>query len=211
MAPRRRTKKVFKSKTAAKSVRKIVKKMINKEIESKHIDASVANTVSGPTGLLTDLTLIGQGTGDQTRIGDKLKPVSLEIRGQLLGNTAIDRNLLRMIVFQWHPNSASPVPVSSDILLYTASAANAVLSPYQWDTRQNFTILSDKTYQLQGSASSDDYHTYFHLKLSPKRVISFNAGGTTGLNKIYVLCVSDSSAINFPSIQYIYQLRYKDA
>jgi len=185
--------------------------MISKEIETKHIDAAVSNTVSGPTGLLTDMTLVGQGTGDQVRIGDKIKPVSIEIKGQILANSIIDRNLMRIIVFQWHPNSTSPVPVSSDILLYTGSAANCVISPYQWDTRANFTILHDKTYVLQGNASSNNYLHPFHFKVYPKKAISYIAGSTAGLNKIYCLVLSDSSAINFPSIAYIYQMRYKDA
>lgn len=163
--------------------------------------------------MIVDMTRMIQGSGDQQRVGDKVKPVKLDIKGRLLGGSN-DTNQMRLTIIQWHPNTTTPLvaPSISDIYLYTASAGMVVNSPFQWDTRTNFTVLYDRRYTLSGSVDADNHQVDYHIVCYPKKSISYTAGSLEGMNKIFFFATSDySSGILQPSVRYIYQLTYKDA
>lgn len=160
-----------------------------------------AGTSSSTTPGIADLSLITVGTTDQTRIGDEVYLRSFQFRYHFV--VADSYNICRIIFFQWHQDDS---PVAADIL---GDTAYPVLSPYRKDTKGHYTILYDKTHAL------DTYHTVEHAKgfisKAFKKKIRYDAGTTTGQNKLFFIHMSDSSAVTHPTLYLESQINYMDS
>lgn len=175
------------------------------EQEVKHFDTSQGNSGVDWTGTIWQLSLIPQGDTDTTRDGDSLLPQRLRIH--CVATAADSYNLMRVIVFRWHP---ATLPVYGDIM---TNAGGSVWSPLQSvniDNRQNYTILLDRTLRLD--PESDGLKQIVKtIKLAKSRPMQFQNGTTQGTNKIYLLAVSDSGAAPNPLFVLYSRLEFTDS
>jgi hypothetical protein len=174
---------------------------LTSRLEQKYFLKSDSTSVDY-NGHIVAHTDVGQGDTDQTRDGDNLFPLRLEIRLQVqLADTS---NLVRVIFFRWIPSS-TPVPGS---IMQTTGNVLAPMSPVYHDYRQQYHVIYDKVFQL------DTYHPYQMdvavIKL-PKQSIQFEAGGLTGTNKYYSCAITDSSAASHPAVVMYTKLWFTDA
>jgi len=178
---------------------------VQRYLGEKKYSASYTNVSVSSAGNVFGLTEVTQGDTDQTRDGDQLTLTSLQLRWQaIIGDTA---NYVRVIVFQWLANS---VPTINSVLL-SLPLGGEVLSPYNHDTRYVFRVLYDKTVLLTnvGKPSSEVYDV--RLIKFPRNRVQYEAGGTTGTNKIYCITLSDSGAVSHPAVNMYWKTNFKDS
>lgn len=193
-----------------------VKTLINRRIETKFFPYAATSFAVISTPILDNSwAQVPQGDSDTQRNGDHIMWKKLRFRYQLLaGDTT---NLVRIIIFQWHPSST---PVPNAILLTGPSGGADVYSCLNQDTRQMYKIIYDKTHSLVGngtpnfpvtSVSQTFVNRQFSLSKCQKNV-QFNAGTTVSTNTIYLMFLSDSAPMSIihPSMVYTSMLWYKD-
>lgn len=188
-------------------------RVINYNLEKKYIDTAYSGGLDS-TGVLTAVTASSVGTGDQSaRVGDKIKALSLKIKWQFITNINVSTSFIRVIWFQWHPDSSVTAPTVGDIL----QPAPSYTSFYNHDKGSLFSIFSDCTYtlQTQGRTNVSVNKTFrFGSKLGKmkfvKPIVKYTTGSGSGCDQIYCLIISDRSA-NTPTIQGTSRLSYTDA
>lgn len=197
----RKKNQVIKSRKLNKTIRTVAKSVINKQAELKYHDDSNASAPDW-SGYLQCASLIPAGSSDTTRVGDQLFMTSMDVRQNVvLGDST---NMLRIIYFIWKLEST---PVAGDILASTLlNTVDAPLSHYHKDGRTNFVVLSDRTYTLSGNRTIMTSH--FTRKLNKN--LYLNGGGTSGKNHVWMLTISDSSAVTHPSLVSNCRIRFRD-
>lgn len=189
--------------------KRYVRTQLAKENEMKYFDTNDAFAVSD-VSTIRQLSNIAQGTTDTSRVGDEVAMKFLRFKYTV--KTEGDRyNLLRVIVFQWYTHSTYRVPTIAEILQSTANSY-AIHSPYIHDYRHSFGVLYDKVHRMVYDADNEAMIVNKKVPLKyAKKNIHFEAGTTDGANKLYLLVVSDSAAVNHPSILYYTRLWYTDS
>lgn len=192
-------------KPVSKSVKNYVKKTIASTIEDKYVD-SVYSTYQPTTSynFLTQLTPPAQGLASNQRIGDKIRPTKIQVKGQMYGANS---HVIRMIIFRWHANT---VPVGTQILDGVYVTTNrAPFAPYADSTRSMYTILKDK--MLICSAAGVQ-NVPFQFTVGRKKLanVEFAPASATGTQLIYVLMVQDG-VITLDTIDCVMRLWYEDA
>lgn len=200
-------KKLYKKKPST-SMYKIAKKVLIQQSEKKYYDQNAANANIDYTGVIYNLSSIPQGDTDVSRDGDGLKLTSLQIRWLMEVGTS--PNTFRIIVFQWLP---ATTPTVSDVLSSTyASSVLQPLSPFKHDMNANFRILHDSNTRVvdtyRPSITGKIYITTRNKKL--KQDVHFNAGTTTGVNKLYMIVVSNDAAVTYPQFSYVSRVQFRD-
>lgn len=171
--------------------------------ELKYGTSTYTNTVSY-TGTIQSLCDISQGDSDTTRDGDSLTISSLELRGFFVAGDAY--NVCRVMLVQWFPTDGV-APTISQILVNTGNLY-ASISVKAHDYRQQFKVLYDKILVV----NTYNPTKMFYKKVYPKRrKIQYVAGTNTGNNKIYIIMISDSSAVSHPSVYYDNKILFKDS
>lgn len=181
------------------------KRWQKKNIELKYYDYELDSTVDY-SGSVFATSLVPQGDGDTTRDGDKICCKALKIHGIIAA--ADTWNYVRLIVFVWKP-SAVANPSTGQILVDTG-AADAPQSFYVHDYRKNFTVLWDKTFRVAVSQPNLTIGFKKYIRLKDLN-INFITAGTSGQNHIYVMAISDSSAVSHPTVLYKSRLMFTDA
>lgn len=196
------------------ATKKYVKKIIHKETETKYRDLSLAAQpylVALGATTIVDLCDIPQGNTDISRVGDKITIRGLEMRFEL--TVADVTNALRIIVFQWYPNTSLPAaptnPVGSSILADVTTYP--WLSNYVHDYQNQYGVLYDKLFNLNTVNKPT-----IEFKIKPrmryvKKTINFTGGTNDGSNKLFMLLVSDSGAGPNPSVRVQSRIRFDDA
>lgn len=166
------------------------------------------------TGVTFPLTLVTQGDTDQTRDGDRLYAKKMYVRGYIeISDTT---NIVRLVFYQWKPNSTATL---GDIFLPGPTGAIDVDSHYNHDTRQQFKILWDRTFVLEGNQSAATAPVTsasirrFQMVLSRgmNRQLQFNGGGTAATNHIYYAAISDSGIANHPELTMSTKFMFTDS
>lgn len=218
MAKRRFRKRRFRRR-GRKSMKSMVTRQI-KNYEKKHTELKyhdyTLNQLTDYNGVVVDLSIILQGISDTTRIADKLKLHDMKVHGSI--NIQDTYNNVRMIFFVWKESDAAFSPGVADILQTTTiPGISSPFSNYYWDGRDRFKILSDKTYLINwqnGSATPgavvNANHFKFYKKLDKLKEVAYFGGGVTGINKIYLLMISDSPSITDPLISGTVRITYTD-
>lgn len=184
-----------------KQVKAVVKEELlaneKRTVEKKFHDTFyTANPDNGgiDANTLVRLSSIGVGTSDSLRVGDKCKPISVSVSfwaKPSSTNFAYD-SVIRLILFQWHPDSGRDPPSLNEILMGTRNGlAQMPLSPMNHDGRAQFSILAQKTVLVGGGEDRIITGRMYSQKL---RGIEFRAGGNEGLQHIYLLVVSNQTA-----------------
>lgn len=186
----------------AKAVASIAKKQIRKTSEWKHFTGLTDISIS-TSGSITDISMVPQGDTDTTRDGDSIFASSVIFRGVMTNGDATNR--VRVIFFQ----SKAKVITVSDLLIVTAGAE--VDSMYNTDNFQNFKILYDRVHYLQApfSGATVTKTVAGKVRLSSRKM-QYEGGGVTGINKVYMLTISDSAAATHPTYKLLTKLNFRD-
>lgn len=204
------SRKVF-SKKKKQRISTIAKRVLQRNAEWKHHNAVVSGATAFAGGL-NSLTDVAQGDTDLTRDGDQLTMGKLVFFLELAQSSGVGfdvHNAVRVILFQWFPQSA---PAVSDIL--DQGTGTAPYYHYFTDKAKSFKILHDKIHRLQ----RDDPTAGGQVKIFKRRFkvrpgrkkIQYVSGGTTGSNKIYLLLMSDSSVTPHPTAYFHSRLNFMD-
>lgn len=195
-------------------VKKTIKQILANHIQNKQwIDFHTVGVDFN--GGVYHISPIPQGVGERARVGNTVRPKRLKLRVHC--GIADNTNMVRMIVFRWHPSAAAGVPTPASILDNTAptihlGTTNAPLMPHNWDDRSMFTVLWDRTFVLDSQAPQQAVLTLdlYGKKMSPR--ISYVDGSTTAvMNGLYVLYVSDSGIATHPILTFSSELTFEDA
>jgi len=164
-----------------------------------------SNTLAlSPTtsGQVVNLFGPAQGSTTSSRVGDTLfyDKMWLNYSVSQLNSDLISAT--RVIIFQWHPNSALLAPNVADIMQL---AADNVYSFYDWQYSNQSIILYDRVHVQAGSAteaaSSGNQGYFGEIDLSKARKrVEFDNGTVNGSNLIYLLITSDSNITPFPNV-----------
>lgn len=175
-----------------------VKRLIKQTQESKYFILQSTNTFDY-SGAVVKLSAIPQGDTDVTRDGDKITPTSLSVRYSIYNTgtaatspTEID---YRVIIFRWRPDDTSGAPIASNIMATTGNLY-AALSEYIHDQRSNFEVLYDRMHLGVLSVLGAGANRPFHAKVKVNsRSIKYLAGGTAGLDNLYILFITDNNGV----------------
>lgn len=196
------------------ATKQYVKSQISRGQEKKYQQyQTTAAAIDPSTGLVQCVSNnIAQGTGENQRIGDKITPKKLRLMYALEG--ADDYNLVRVLVVQWRQTTASGAPTLSEVL----TDNNSVYAPLGFYDEDHIPsqckVLYDKLHMLNGSTSSPIQAKVVRKTISKfkGKKIDFEAGSTNvGNNHIYVLMISDSTAIAHPSVTLNARFEYTDS
>lgn len=182
------------------SVKRLVKRELGKRIERNYYDRTLINTtVDDNTGTFYSMHPTGVGTNDLSRLGDNIFPLGLQIKG--LVGVADTSNMVRVLVVQYMDDANTSSPNIDKILASTYKGGIGYpLAPYSHGNHNKaFRILGDKTMLV------DTYRPFkrFSFKIPGKKLhkLWYSVGGTTPIKGgLYVVAVSDSSAVAHPSL-----------
>lgn len=186
------------------ATKKYVRSVVNREIETKHDNTEINATATLSTPLWYDLTSFSQGVTGLTRVGDRIRPIKLRINHTAVASTSTNR--MRVVIFQWHPNTANHTPSLSTFI--DANAGYEIQGPLHPDYRQQFTLLKD-VYWTFDNVTGPGIRSMI-LNIRPKKTIEFNPAANTGTNHVYMLVMGDNNT--YPqSFTTSVQFMFKDA
>lgn len=185
-----------------------VKRLIAGRVEKKFNMYEPGSTSVSSIGIGVDLSAqIAQGDTDTTRDGDEIYYKSIRFRGSVLVSDTT--NLVRFILFRWKPNST---PSWAALLEGGGPAASDVYRPFRKDYESNYHVVYDKLFTLN---TTDSNYRSFGASISGKKLgkkkCKYVAGGTTGIDHLWVFIISDSDAVSHPSINYNIISYYTDS
>jgi len=196
----------------SKATKTYVKKALTANKETNYLQVDSGSTgISYDTPLLVHLSAIAQGAGTSLRDGDRIQPIKLEYRFQVVHSAITE--ISRVILFQWKPDTAIEVPTLAKLL--EVSGTNfSVYSPYVQDSveRAKFQVLKDYTFTGAGVATTAP--TFWRsIKVSKflNKFINYNDGATTGKSQLYIIGFSNlASASVEPVFNRLATLHWKD-
>lgn len=195
-------------------VKKTIKQILANHIQDKLWIAAHTASVDFVGGVY-HITAIPQGVTERSRVGNSIRPKRLRMR--IHAGIGDNTNMVRMVVFRWHPSAAAGVPTVYSILEDTAPTAfvgtsNAPLMPYNWADKQMYTVLWDRTFVLDAQSPQQAVVNLelYGKKLNP-RINYVDASTSAVLNGLYVMYISDSGAVSHPTLTFTSELTFEDA
>jgi hypothetical protein len=171
------------------------------------------NTVSSTITIGYDpITSIPQGATQGERVGDMIFLDHTDYTIHYTTANADIFNIARVIVFQWNPPSGSLAPGTTSIL--EDPNTFGVHSPYNYEGRQDYRILYDRSFALSGVASAPTINSNIIVRGSINnnyRRVVFNSGTISGTHKTYFLHLSDSSVAPNPALIIQFRTFYYDS
>lgn len=207
MALRRPRRRYGRRKGAPRVSRSWVRRYVTSQQDAKHFPVS-NQLYASYNAAVSDISAVGVGTTDTTRIGDDLVLKSIRLKCQVFGADAT--NCIRIMVVQTRDRFTALV--GGDVLRASISNNNTTqcpLAPIYFDGRSRFKVLYDRTFST--SLNGVNAHS-FNINISQKQLarkhIKYYAGsGTDKEGGIYVLYMSDSSAVH-PSFWFCGDLHF---
>jgi len=186
-----------------REITRISKRVYNKRTELKYFMTGASASIPTVGGSIVDLTAIPQSVSDTDCTGDSLWLRNISLRAFTALNVVANlAGSVRIVLFQWFDDTTPTVSV-----ILNAGAINPMVAPYNHDTNQKFSILYDATV---GVSSGNLYDSYTNCLVKPtKGRVDYSNGTTTGVNKVYMLFVTDTATTL--SFTYTAQVQYNDA
>lgn len=181
-----------------------VKRLISKRAETKYCDIVQAAVGVSNAGTVWDLSQMGPGTSQNSRIGITIEALWLEI---MFATVIADAtNFMRYVVFVWNNDTAGVTPTLAAVL---ANGNNCETLQYVTTNAKDCTVLLDVCHKLTG-VSNPTERTRHMVPLRGRR-IEYTSGLTTGNRHIYLVAVSDSGAVAHPSTEFASRIAFKDS
>lgn len=168
----------------------LIKNQMNTEV--KYIDNLATSGVVTPTGTMTCITLLGQGTTDLTRVGNSILAKHLVYRFDSVNSSIDAANILRTIIFIDKNDPNNVAPTSTDLL-----ESADITSMANKNNMDRFVILRDEiveTSQAAGAPRKAYRKGYVNLSR-----LHIKYKGTTSLlsacaqNQIWVFQISENA------------------
>lgn len=173
----------------------------------EHIDDSSLTATPTQTGTLGSLAMPAQGVGSDDRQGDQIRLKSLHFNGKLSIHASATVSVVRIIIIVDKCNTITSIAQAMNST-YTGTA-RAPYATFNRDTRQNFRVLMDRTYQLE-SGTNELIHFKFNKRWKKGPIVEFNeAASTVSSNAVKVIFLSDSTTNN-PSFDCVTRTTYVD-
>jgi hypothetical protein len=177
---------------------------------TKFVDVAQSISPSNIGSVLSGLCPIVPGVTANDRTGDTVFWNNILINYTVATQNADVFNIVRLIIFQWHPNSSLVVPIVTDIL----QTAN-VYAMYDWQFSNQSTILYDRVHCMSGTAgapSDSGFQGYFgSISLGQSvRKAEYVPLATLGSEQFYILAISDSLIVPFPFMNINTRIVYTD-
>lgn len=201
-------------KVDAKEVKKIVRKELKDDQEMKAYTDESGSTEITTTSQFVNLTdALAQGTDFNDRVGDELKIQKVDLRLSIYPNSTCAGDLVRCIVFQWHPNTVDETPVDGDLFINGGFDANRYRQMQFIDPnpakKERLTVLFDKLIEVPAYAQVNAGHKNLII-LSKKggfrKLMKFNRALTTGTEQLYLYLVGTQTT-GTTSSNYVYQFK----
>ncbi|AXH75781.1 MAG: coat protein [Cressdnaviricota sp.] len=215
------SKKTFRRKRYTKKTTSVAYKALSlartmrRQIEYKFHSNQPTRTLT-TNGTVDNLSQIAEGDTSLTRTGLKVSPTSLLLKIRIRhGDDGATPPVLdprgvvsRVIIVRDLQQEADTAPAVTDLLVHGTSL---VMSPYSRLYRNRFEVLMDKTYKTCPNASNSVVYDTQYLKLSSKRPIYYNGGGSADLQKngIYMFQLCDD-AVYSPTSYIWWRMRFAD-
>lgn len=174
---RRRTTRPRLAPRAAKAVTKVVKRVIAKQTEVKHVGQNVVDarfncTISGPSECYAILPNVTEGTDGHQRIGDKIRPKYLIVKGKLMYDTSqagsyIPPNTVRLLIL-----SQKNVKVSSEVSTLV-DTSHLLKDNIGTDVARAYT---GSDFDNLAPINKDLFHVYMDKKVRMRAQIEKNLG-----------------------------------
>lgn len=203
-----------------------VKRLIGSRVETKHINVHTTTSVTG-AGYIGDVTYCAQGLDDHQRVGTEIMLKSLNLN--YLIRCGDETNELRVMLVQWMEDTKNGIlPTFQDVL--NPNAPSYLTAQHNFLDAKPFKVLYDRIHSLAGDGAvgggtyvispygpasvTHNRVRIFGKKLSKK--VHFEEGPdpeVDGLNKIYLMMISDSPGISLvhPSVEYDCLINFTDA
>lgn len=173
------------------------------ETELKYIDIDGLTSTAIPnTGIIHHLSPCTEGTGYDERIGLKIKGKNLLLRFQLIHSDSTQ--MVRVMVIRWF---CSTTPVVSDVVFTPSASTPWPLNPLNIDNSKEIQVLYDNLFALSTNTNANIVDKVF---IGRPMHISFETDDTRDNGHLYLIAVSDSTAVSHPSITYWSRLRFTD-
>jgi len=190
----------------SKDVRKYVDRRLKSEGETKHSNSSF-NVSSSSTATYFQLSSIATGQSDVTRIGDEIRLTKLDIGFNMaVGDST---NILRVLIFQWNLQTT---PTDAEVFEDMTSNVTQLCGAVCRDSilARKMRVIKDLRFTLNSINEVNIYRRYM-LRLDRLRKTRYIGGSTTlGVGQIWLMHISDSSAVTHPVLQSAYTLDFKD-
>lgn len=213
-APRRRAKtsegKKPLNKTEKSQVKTIARRVLRNQLEWKQYD-TFNNFTAGWSGYVFTLANLTQGDGDDAeRVGDEIYATSVDLRWYI--SNGDNNNVCRIIMFQYTADDTVNPGVGT--VLTNVGTAYSVISPYNADhvgKDKSVRILSDQMFTLNANFDGASQYRVGHTKVPLKiRKVQYLGGTVNGINKPWILVISDSSIVSHPDFKMYARLNYQD-
>jgi hypothetical protein len=172
-----------------------VKQMLNSRFEKVENFVDTITTVSAQTSTptFTDLTALTVGTGQNNRNGIEITLRKMTCNWSATVNVTDVHNIVRFVVFKWHPSNSTDTPTAAK-LFFDGGSATPSNCPFVGTKPSRFKVIYDKVVDLDAahvvvSGSSK-------LQGVKGEEIGFDFGVNSGTDHLYLCTVSDSSLGN---------------
>lgn len=176
-----------------REVARLVRSVVDSKLEHKYFGANVNgyNSFGAGTAGLLRWTSVLQGTDAGQRIGTRYDPVRFDFNYSLTyGGAGVSRRA-RLILFQWMGNDAAYVPTAADILEYTATPGDLLVSDYVIALKRQFHVLADMSFDLNQTTKLTAHGR--HSSKNLRKMIT-DAGSVYGIGAVYSMWVCDAAA-----------------
>jgi len=204
-------------KPISKALKKEIKSLVKRETkgEAKYLLTTGSTTVTY-NGYLYRLSSVPQSAGassDTTRIGDSIKPTSLQLNYTYynIGAPGVNpyESDCRVIVFRWLVDDSLSAPTAG-LIVNSVGGLNAALSTFNHDQRANFEVLYDKMHLISNSTLQPTNQPHrVNIKVNAKD-IQYVAAATNGIGNLYIMVIGDSDTAVDPYFGYYAQLNFVD-
>jgi hypothetical protein len=194
-----------------REVVQVVQKMEKRKVEHKFLDTAATAATVTSTAALVNLSTIVQGITVNDRIGRDVRLHHLEMSYTLYQQNVNVLTSVRVVIFQWKPNTQALVPTYAQV--FETTTGSAFLASYNYDYSDQYSILYDKLHSLAGlvaaPTASSNQNVLLRRIRNMRQVQVYVAGTSNSSNSLYLLYISDVAA-NAPTFNYQFRLDFTD-
>ncbi len=183
-----------------------VKRLLNVEFKRTTLIATGGNLTEG--GTITQLTNLSIGDTTTTRDGSQVKYTSVSFDGYFNQHASATQTMIRIVLVM--DNQTNGAIFTTAQLFQDATADDVIVSPFNADFSNRFSILYDKKFAMT-AGGKEIVTVKFWKKLSMTTKYSGTAGTIADLSeKSLALVFITDEATNVPTVHHQTRLRYLD-
>jgi len=163
--------------------------------EVKYLQGSL-NTTAAITGTVAAFNVPSVGTANTERIGSKYKVINFQ--GNWAASVGDQYNLVRLMIFQWRPDSNLDSPSLAKLFEHT-SLPHISCYVAEKRARKKFKVLYDRTVATSTNGP-EVLVSNIAIRGDQIAATEIEPATSTGTNKLFYCVVSDSVAVTHPGI-----------